>query len=455
MSTLQSINPYTGEINAEFETLNLDEVNKKIKTAHTAYLSWKETSNSYKKELFLKLADVLEADIKECARLETIEMGMLNIASKTGLQKTVGLIRWFANNFEEILHGEKEYETEGLKVKEYYDPIGVIFGIAPWNSPFNQLLRAAVPNILAGNTQIYKHSSSVPMTAIKIQELFNKAGFPEGVYTNLFINPRLSEDIISNKLVAGVNLTGSEGAGSSVGALAGKYLKPCVLELGGNDAFLVLQDSDLEKITDLAVTGRIRNGGQACNSSKRFLVPEDKYDEFLNIYKQKMEALKIGDPMNENTQIQPLSTKKAVLEIEKQVQKAIDSGAKLITGGKAIDLEKCLFPATILANVTKQVTSFNEEIFGPVASVMKYKTIEEAIELANATDFGLSATVHGNNLEEAKKVASKLEGGMIFINNIAGSRASLPFGGVKKSGYGKENGPDGLKAFTNKKVVII
>lgn len=453
MATLQSINPFTETLNGEFETLSAQEVDAVILKAHTAYLSWKNTPNSYKKELFLKLADVLEADVDECARLETIEMGMLNHVSKAWLLKTANLIRWFANNFEEIL-AEKSYVSEGLKVKESYDPIGVIFWVAPWNFPFNQLLRAAVPNILAGNTQIYKHSSNVPMVALKIEELFVKAWFPEWVYTNVFVSSSLSEHIIANKHIAWVNLTGSEAAGSAVWALAWKYLKPSVLELGGNDAFLVLENSDIEKVVELAVNGRTRNGWQACNASKRFLVPENMYETFLEKYKEAFENLVVWDPMNSTTQLQPLCSAKAVKDMENQVQRAIDSWAKLITWGKKLGEKWFFYAATILADVTPEVSSFNEEIFGPVASVMKYKNIEHAIELANGTDFGLSAVVVGNDETEAIEVGKKLEWGMIFINMIAGSRASLPFGGVKKSGYGKENGPDGLKSFTNKKVVV-
>jgi succinate-semialdehyde dehydrogenase/glutarate-semialdehyde dehydrogenase len=453
MTKLQSINPFTEELNWEFETLEAYQVDTIIKKAHEAYKTWKNTHFSYRKELFFKLADILEDDIDACSRLETIEMGMLNHVSKAGLLKTANLIRWFANNGEEILK-EREYETEWLKVREMYDPIWVIFWVAPWNFPFNQLLRAAVPNILAWNTQIYKHSSNVPMIAIKIEELFEKAGFPAWVYTNVFVSSSLSEHIISNKYIAWVNLTGSEAAWSAVWSLAWKYLKPSVLELGWNDAFIVLENSDLNKVIELAVNGRTRNWWQACNASKRFLVPDTLYEVFLEKYKIAMESLIIWDPMDESTQLQPLSSEKAIKDMENQVARAISSGARLITGWKRIERKWFFFEPTILADVTPSVSSFNEEIFGPVASVMKYKTIEEAVELANWSDFGLSAVVVWNDEKEAIEIWKKLDWGMIFINMIAWSRASLPFGWVRKSGYGKENGPDGLKAFTNKKVIV-
>lgn len=453
MAILKSINPYTEELNGEFETLNIEDVNKKIDLADEAYKKWKNTTSSFKKDLFLKLADVLEEDIEECARLETIEMWMLNHVSKAWLAKTADLIRWFANNFEEILW-EKDYVSEWIEVKEMYDSIWIIFWVAPWNFPFNQLLRAAVPNILAWNTQLYKHSSNVPLCAIKIEELFQKAGFPENVYQNLFVSSSLSEEIISNKKIAWVNLTGSEYAWSSVWALAWKYLKPCVLELGWNDALVILEDSDIEKNIELAVNWRVKNWWQACNSSKRILVPSSMYDEFIEKFTKAMEDLVVWDPMDSKTQIQPLSTKKSIEEIEKQVEKSVNSWAKLMTWGKILDTKGYFFPATVLGNVTTEVSSFNEEIFGPVASVMKYESIEQAIEFANWSDFGLSAVVAWNNREEAINIWKKLDWGMIFINQNAGSKANLPFGWVKKSGYWKENGPDGLKSFTNKKVIL-
>lgn len=453
MPTLKSINPYSLELNAEFETISLEETLNKIEIAHNAYLSWKETPSSYKKELFLKLADNLEAELEDCARLETIEMWMLYSSSKAWLAKTANLIRWFANNFENLLK-ETEYETEWLKVKEVYDSIWVIYWVAPWNFPFNQLLRAAVPNILAWNTQVYKHSSNVPMVAQKIEDLFTKSGFPKWVYTNLFIPSSFSEDIIKHKYIAWVNLTWSEQAWSVVWALAWKYLKRSVLELGWNDAFLILEDSNIDNVIELAVNWRTRNWGQACNSSKRFLVPAKIYDEFVEKYSKAMSELIIWDPFDEKTQIQPLSSEKSLIDIEAQIARAINSWAKITTWWKRLDKKWYFFAPTVLADVTTETLSFNEEIFGPVASVIKYNSIDEAISLANWTDFWLSAVVVGNDEIKAIEIWKKLDGWMIFINMIAWSRASLPFGWVKKSGYWKENWVDWLKAFTNKKVIL-
>ncbi len=453
MPKLISKNPYTLEVNATYETISEQELIEKIELAHTAYLSWRDVPSLEKKRLFLTLADALERDIDNCARLETIEMGMLYKNAKAWLQKTANLIRWFANNFESVFT-PRTYETEWLQVLEMYDPIGVIYGIAPWNFPFNQLLRAAVPNILAGNTQVYKHASNVPMVAERIERLFHEAGFPKWVYTNLFVPSSMSEAIIAHPYIRGVNLTGSETAWSAVGALAGKYLKRSVLELGGNDAFVVLPGTDIEKVVTLAVAGRTRNGGQACNASKRFLVPDVMYEEFLEKYKNAFESLVLWDPMDEKTDLQPLVNEKSLDDMDAQVARAIATGARLIKGGKRIEWSGYFYAPTILADVTPAVSSYNEEIFGPVASVMSYSTIDEAVTLANGTDFGLSAVVVWDDISLAQEIGKKLDGGMIFINMTAGSRASLPFGGTKKSWYGKENWVDGLLAFTNKKVIV-
>lgn len=335
-----------------------------------------------------------------------------------------------------------------------YDPLGVIFGVGPWNFPYNQILRAAVPNILAGNTQVYKHASNVPMCAKQIEDFFLKAGFPEGIYQNLFISSSQSELILSHKLVRGVNLTGGERAGSALGSLAGKYLKPSVLELGGNDAFVLADHDDTVKMVAEATACRISNGGQKCNSSKRFIVMEKHYDVFVEEMGKYMQTMKIGDPMDVSTQIPPMARLDLVDEIDEQVQRSIAGGARLICGGKKAGERGEYYEGTVLADVTPEVASYHEEVFGPVASIIKSKDLDDSIRIANDSDFGLSAVVYGDDIAQCREVAEQLEGGMIFINAGAISKAHLPFGGVKKSGYGKENGPEGLRAFMNKKAII-
>ena len=461
MSTITSKNPYTNEINATFETLTNEELDTVIAKAHTAYLSWKDTPRAEKKHLMLRLADIIENDLDACAKFETIEMGRLYGVAVKGVQWTVNLIRRNANNFESILANE----TISPLVKEgwgeiwltghiQYDPLGVIYGIAPWNFPFNQLLRAAVPNILAGNTVIYKHASNVPLCGQKIGELFAQAGFPEWVYTNIFISSSQSEQIIAHPAVAGVNLTGGEKAGSVIGSLAGKYLKPSVLELGGNDAFLVLDHADTDSMVAQAVACRISNGGQRCNSSKRFIVLDKYYDAFCTKMADSMSKLVIGDPMDPSTQISSLATPSLVAEVHAQVTSSIAQGAKCLTGWTIIDEARNIYAPTVLADVTAGMTSYQEEVFWPVASIIRSGSIDDSIAIANHNDLALSAAVFGDDIEQCRQVATRLEWGMIFINQAPWSKASLPMGWVKKSGYGKENGPDGLKSFTNRKVVL-
>lgn len=453
MSTLTSRNPYTNEINATFETISDAELISRIEQAEHAYHDRKTTSWSERRSLFLRLADILERDIEHHARLETIEMGRLYGIAVSGMKGTVNLIRRFANNAEQILAHEP-ITDEWLTWHIQYDPIGVIYGIAPWNFPYNQLLRAAVPNILAGNTQVYKHASNVPLCAQEIEKLFIEAGFPEWVYTNLFISSSQSELVISHKAIKGINLTGGERAGSIVWALAGKYLKPSVLELGGNDAFVVLDHKDTDAMVALAVSCRISNGGQRCNASKRFIVLEQYYDSFIEKMWIYMHNLIVGDPMNPDTQISSLALPSLLEEIHSQVTESIAQGARLVTGGTIIDQERLIYAPTVLADVTPDMRCYQEEIFWPVASIIKAKNVADAIAIANNNDLWLSAVVCGDDVDECRRVAAQLEWGMIFINQPAGSKASLPFWWVKKSGYGKENWPDGLKTFTNKKAII-
>ena len=450
---LISQNPYTGEVNKTFETISDAQVTQKIEQAHRAYLTRKDIPAGEKKSLFLRMADILDERIDEYAKLETIEMGRLYGLAKNGLKWTADLIRWFANNFSGILANEI-IDSEWMTGHIQYDPIGVIYGIAPWNFPFNQLLRAAVPNILAGNTQIYKHASNVPMCLEAIQALFDDAGFPQGVFTALYITSWQSEMIIAHPAVQGVNLTGSEDAWASIGVLAGKYLKRSVLELWGNDPFIVLDTNNLDNIVAQATACRLSNWWQRCNSSKRFIILEKYYNEFVEKFGAFMGQQVVGDPMDPATQVPPMSSVRLVQDIHKQVTKSIEQWAKLVTGGTIIDEAKNLYAPTVLADMQPGICSWEEEVFWPVASVIKANDVSHAIELANSSDFGLSAVVYGDDVEQCKAVAMQLEWGMIFINQPPWSKASLPFGWLRRSGYGKENWPDGLKAFTNRKVVL-
>ncbi len=454
MSTFDSNNPYTLEKNWTFTRHTNEELDAIIQTAHSAYLDWKETSFAHRQQLFLKLADLIDSKNSELAKLETIEMWSLRHFSKNVIKWTANLIRRYANNAERIL-GDEDFAHDGMVGKYRYDSLGVIYGIAPWNFPFNQVLRAAVANIVAGNTTVYKHASNVPLCGQAIEDLFVEAGFAKGIYTNLYSSGSQSEHIIAHPHIVWVNLTGWERAGSAVWSLAGKYLKPSVLELWGNDAFVVLDHSDTPALVADAVACRINNGGQRCNGSKRFIVLEQYYDEFVEQMWQYMSTqVKRWDPMDAETQLPPLSNADQVAEVHDQVTRSLADGARLVTGGEILWDHWQFYAPTLLADVTPEMTSFREEVFGPVASITKAKNTEEAIALANNSEFGLSATVRWDDMQQLKEVADQLVWGMIFINNPAGSKASLPFGGVKKSGYGKENGPEWLRAFTNKKAIV-
>ena len=453
MATLQSTNPYNWELNATYETISDEEITTKIETAHQAYLSWKDTSFAERKDLCYKLAAVMRAEQAELGEMQTKEMWMLYSSSYSGIESTASLIEWMADNAERVL-GEKSYDKEGTSGVEFYTPLGIIYWVGPWNFPFNQVLRAAVPNILAGNTTVYKHSSDVPMCAEKIEELFLKAGFPVGVYQNLFIKSSQSEHIISHEYIAGVNLTGWERAGSAVGSLAGKYIKPSILELGGNDAWILLSHEDTEKYAKIAASCRITNGGQRCNGSKRFIVLKEHYDEFAQHFAAALADITIGDPMDENTDLGPMATAGGIEDLERQVAETLDQGARLVTGGKTAGDRNQFFEPTLFVDVTEDMTIWKEETFGPICGVMKAKNAQEAIKMANRSDFWLSASVWWDDDSELREVSKKLDGGMIFINKMAGSKKHLPFGGVGKSGYGKENGEEGLRAFANKKVIL-
>lgn len=451
--TIQSVNPYNGEVNWEFELLNEGQLDVKIEKAHEAFLQWRETSFDHRKTMFHKLADVIDADVEKYAKLQTIEMWMLYWASINGLKWTANLIRWFADNAEKFLWAEEfdEYGTKGVSIHE---PLGVIYGIWPWNFPYNQVLRAAVPNIIAGNTTVYKHASNVPLCGQQIEDFFRKAGFPEGVYTNIFISSSQSEHIISNEVVRWVNLTGWENAWKAIWSLAWKYLKPSVLELWGNDPLLILDHTDTQKMVSLTQACRFNDGGQRCNSSKRFIVLEKDYDTFVTSMKGFVENLQMWDPMDISTQVQPLVNNSAAKFIHNQVQQSVQWWAELIIWWKILWEQKSFYTPTILSDVKKWMECYDSEIFGPVMSIIKSTSVEESIQIANDSEYWLSAVIYGDNDNQCREVAKQLEWGMIFINQIAGSKAHLPMGWIRKSWYWKENGPEGLRSFTNKKIII-
>jgi succinate-semialdehyde dehydrogenase / glutarate-semialdehyde dehydrogenase len=453
MTKIQSINPYTKETNAEFELLTQEQIIEKIENAENAFNSWKNTSSEEKKKLFIRLSDLLLEKKEELAKLDVMEMWMTYKNAIADVSKSASWIMWFVDNFERFLE-DKEFNDWWIEWKIVYEPLGVLYSVAPWNFPYNQVFRNAIPNIISGNTVLNKHASNVPTVAQKIEDLFLEAGFPEWVFNNLFISPRDSELIINHEAIRWTNITGWDFAWRAIWKLAWEKLIPSILELWWNDPFLVLENNDLDRIINDAVSARLWNCGQKCNSAKRFIVLEKYYDEFCEKFSEKMSKVTIWDPMDEVNTMWPLAKQSMLDEIQSQIDDSINAWAIITVWWKAIDYEKNLYPATVLKNVTPWMRVFDEEVFWPVAPVVKAKDLNEAIELANNSKFWLGCSLYWDNIEELRNIASKIETWNVFINKIVTSYPFLPYWWIKDSWYGKELAERWLKNFVNEKVVV-
>lgn len=451
---IETINPYNNKSVKTFDELSEKELEVKIEVAHKAFQTWKTSSFQERSKLLKKVASLMKEKKKMLSELITLEMGKLIAQSEAEIDMCISVYEYYAENAKEFLK-DKEVDVKDGKAFIRNSPIGIILGVMPWNYPFNQVARMAASNIMAGNVIAIKHASNVPQCAQAIEDLFLEAGATTGVYTNLFLSSKKIAKMAEDTRIAGMSLTGSEGAGSSLAEAAGKNLKKSVLELGGSDAFIVLEDADLDKAIKNAVAGRFGNMGQACTSSKRIIVVDKIADEFLEKFKAKLVGLKVGDPMDESTEVGPLSSEEAAKKIQKQVDETVKAGAKVIIGGKRIDREGAFFEPTILTDIKKGMTAYHEEIFGPVASFYKVKDEKEAIALANDSSFGLGGSVFSEDIERAINVASQIDTGMVFINEHTASRPDLPFGGTKRSGYGRELSELGIEEFLNKKLIRI
>jgi succinate-semialdehyde dehydrogenase/glutarate-semialdehyde dehydrogenase len=450
-----TISPIDGKKYQTFKLFDSMQIQKKLEVAHEAHTKLlNDTTLAMRKKWMRKLGEILEENKEFFAKEITKEMGKPIRESKSEIDKCILTCKFYLENIEKILEPQKIDYPDGHAIIAI-EPIGVVFAVMPWNFPFWQLLRHAIPQILLGNSIVFKHSSQVPSCASAIDKLFLDAGFFEGTCVSVFINSSQSEEIIASKYIKAVTLTGSEGAGSSVASLAGKYLKKCVMELGGSDPFIVFDDVVVDDIVDIAADARLRNAGQACTSPKRFIVHSNIYESFVSKLKIRFEQIKVGDPFDEANNMGPLASINAVNDIEILVNDAVKKGAKLVTGGKKIGNSGFYFEPTIITEITKDMKLFHEEAFGPVASVYKFDTLDEAVELANATRFGLSASVWTQNQENAIQVAERLESGNVFVNSVSTSRPELPFGGVKSSGFGRELGEYGVKEFANIKSVFV
>jgi len=451
-SEYQSVNPFTGKTVKTFKELTDKQLDSAIETAQTCYETWKNKSYAERAKIVAKAAAIMHEQANDFAKLPTLEMGKRISEARGEVEFSSNILAYYAKNAEKFLAPVKLNPTVGEAHMES-SPIGIIFCVEPWNFPFYQLARVAGPHLMAGNVVVVKHAGIVPQCAIAFEKLWTDAGAPVGLYTNLLISHEQSNHVVDDPRIKGVALTGSVAAGQSIAARAGKNLKVSSMELGGSDAFIVLEDADLEHTIKWAVWGRMYNAGQTCCAAKRFIVVEKLADQFLEKFQAAFKALKPGDPMDEKTTLGPLSTEAALLQLLKQVKGAVSKGAKVLMGGKRIDREGAFMEPTILTDITPENPAFRDEFFGPVALFFRVKDEDEAIALANDSDFGLGGSVFTKDVERGKRVASRVETGMMFINNISWSDAELPFGGIKNSGYGRELGNMGIQEFVNKKLV--
>jgi succinate-semialdehyde dehydrogenase/glutarate-semialdehyde dehydrogenase len=448
----KSVNPNDGKTLQTFEELDDAQLEKKLAAAHACYNTWKRTSYQERAAIVARAADLMHAHVDDFAKLATLEMGKRIGEARGEVNFSGNILAYYAKNAEKFLAPEKLHPEHGEAHMES-SPIGVIFCVEPWNFPFYQLARVAGPHLMAGNVLVVKHSSNVPQCAIAFEKLLLDAGAPEGLYTNLLISHDQSNQVIDDPRVKGVALTGSVSAGRSVAARAGQILKPSSMELGGSDAFIVLDDADLEKTIPWAVWGRMYNQGQTCCASKRFIVLESIADKFIEKFQAALALQQPGDPMDEKTTKGPMSQEVALVDLLKQVDGAVAHGARVLMGGKRIDRPGSFMETTILTDITPENPAFRTEFFGPVALFFRVKDEAAAIALANDSDFGLGGSVFTGDAVRGQRVASQIDTGMMFINNIDWTDAELPFGGVKDSGYGRELGDMGIQQFVNKKLI--
>jgi succinate-semialdehyde dehydrogenase/glutarate-semialdehyde dehydrogenase len=450
--TYQSFNPFNGKLVETFKVLGDPQLKTKIAAADACFQTWRHKSYAERGKIIGKVSELLHARADEFARIMTTEMGKRIGEARGEVEFSSRILAYYAKNAERFLAPVKLNPTNGEAHMES-SPIGVIFCVEPWNFPYYQLARVAGPHLMAGNTLMVKHAGIVPQCAIAFEKLFLEAGAPVGLYTNLLISHEQSDELVEDMRIKGVALTGSVAAGRSIASRAGQNLKVSSMELGGSDAFIVLEDADLDLTIPWAVWGRMYNTGQTCCAAKRFIVVESMADAFLAKFKAALGALKAGDPMDEKTTLGPLSTEEALVALLKQVDSAVAKGAKLALGGKRIDRPGSFMEPSILTDIKPENPAFREEFFGPVALFFRVKDEDAAIALANDSDFGLGGSVWTKDVARGKRVASRVETGMMFINNIDWTDAELPFGGIKDSGYGRELGDMGIQQFVNKKLV--
>jgi len=452
----QTTNPYNGEVGKIFDEISDAQLEASIKAADDCFRNhWRKTSFEERKAILKRAASIMRERSQGFAELISLEMGKLIAQSQGEVALCAAILDYYADHAEAFLAPEQLASSRGEAMVES-SPLGVLFGVEPWNFPYYQLVRFAAPNLMAGNVVLVKHASNVPQCALAFEGLLSEAGAPPGAYTNLFVSKDQIGRIIDDDRVRGVALTGSEGAGAEVAARAGKNLKKTTLELGGSDAFIVLDDADLEKAVKHAVSGRMGNAGQACTASKRIIVVESLADRFLEKFQAAMAGFKPGDPMDKETTLAPLSSSQALKTLLGQVEEAVGRGARLLMGGRRIDGERGEFmQPTILTDIAPDNPAYHQEFFGPVALFFRVPDEDAAVKLANDSPFGLGGSVFTSDIERGRDVARRIDTGMVFINSSAVSSPELPFGGVKNSGYGRELSSAGIQEFVNKKLIRV
>ncbi len=451
---IASINPATGEKLKDFTPHDAPEIERRLQCAVDAFAKWRGEPFQKRSLLMITMASLLEQEKEKFARIITMEMGKLLRDAIAEIEKCASGCRFYAENAERFLEDET-VQTQAARSFVRYQPLGPVLAIMPWNFPFWQVFRFAAPSLMAGNVGLLKHAANVPQCALAIEDIFRRAGFPEGIFQTLLIESSEAEKVIVDLRVKAVTLTGSEKAGSAVASVAGREIKKAVLELGGSDAFIVMPSADMENALTTGVKARMINTGQSCIAAKRFFVSDKIYNDYLRQFVERVRALKVGDPLEETTEIGPLSSEQIRDGVHEQVQKTIGMGGKCLTGGNKIAGPGFFYEPTVLVDVPKDSPAFREEVFGPVASIFRVRDETDAIEMANDHVYGLGASVWTNDKREQELFASELESGMVFINGMVASDPRLPFGGVKKSGFGRELSAVGIREFTNQKTIWI
>ncbi|HKG80394.1 MAG TPA: NAD-dependent succinate-semialdehyde dehydrogenase [Pyrinomonadaceae bacterium] len=451
---IASINPTTGETLKTFPALSATQIEEKLQLAADTFRAYRHTQFADRSRKMQRAAEILETEKLAFAKVMTTEMGKPIKAAVSEAEKCAWVCRYYAETSERHL-ADQIVETNAQKSYVRFQPLGPVLAVMPWNFPFWQVFRFAAPALMAGNVGLLKHSSNVPQCALAIEEIFTRAGFPNGAFQTLLVGSDAVEKILNDPRVVAATLTGSEPAGSSVASIAGKEIKKTVLELGGSDPFIVMPSANLDEAVVTAVKARTINNGQSCIAAKRFIVANEIYDEFERKFVSQMQALRIGDPMEESTEIGPLATPQIVNDLEEQVNKAVATGARVLTGGKRLNRPGSFFEPTVLVDVDTTAPVSCEEIFGPVAMLFRAGDIDEAIRIANATPFGLGSAAWTNDRDEQAKFIDELDAGSVFINGMVASDPRLPFGGVKHSGYGRELAEFGIREFVNIKTVWI